>query len=49
MTSLTSIAAELRGSIGTSTPQIIDLLQHSDSDVREAAAETLLKLWGQGR
>jgi hypothetical protein len=48
MASLMSIAVELRGSIGTSTPQIIDLLQHSDSDVCEAAVETL-KLWGQGR
>ncbi|KAJ7509408.1 hypothetical protein B0H11DRAFT_1315305 [Mycena galericulata] len=32
------------GSIGTSIPQIFDLLKDSDSNVRKAAVETLLKL-----
>jgi HEAT repeat protein len=48
MASLTNIADEFRGSIGTSIPQIVDLLKDTDNNVREAAAETLLKLWGQG-
>jgi HEAT repeat protein len=46
--SLTSIAAEFRGSIGTSIPQIVDLLKDSDGFVRGAGAKALSQLSKQG-
>jgi hypothetical protein len=48
MVSLMSIAAEFRGSIGTFSPQIIDLLQHNDWYARAAGAKALSKLSEQG-
>jgi hypothetical protein len=48
ITSLTSIAAEFRGSIGTSIPTIIALLKHNDCIVRWAGADALSKLSEQG-
>jgi hypothetical protein len=48
MALLTSIAAEFRGSIGTSIPQIVDMLKDSDSFVRGTGAEALSKLSEQG-
>ena len=46
--SLTSIAAEFRGSIETSIPQIVALLQDSESEDYEAGVQMLLKLAEQG-
>jgi hypothetical protein len=43
-----SIAAELRRFIGTSIPQIIDLLKDNDTQVRSVSVEVLLKLSEQG-
>jgi HEAT repeat protein len=43
-----SIAAEFRGSIATSIPHIINLLNNRDSNVRRAGAEALSKLSEQG-
>jgi HEAT repeat protein len=48
MASVTSIAAELRGPIGASIPQIIDLLNDTKGYVRASAAEALSKLSEQG-
>ena len=48
MVLLISITAEFRGSIETSIPQILNLLQASDSEVREESAEMVLKLSEQG-
>jgi HEAT repeat protein len=48
MASLMNIAAELRGSIGTSIPQIVDLLKDSEGRVRVACTNTLSKLSEQG-
>jgi hypothetical protein len=44
MASLTSIAAEFRWFIGTSIPQIVDLLKDSDVFVRGAGAKALSQL-----
>jgi HEAT repeat protein len=48
MASLTSIAVELRGLVGTAIPQIIDLLQHDDWYTRKAGVGALSKLSEQG-
>jgi hypothetical protein len=48
MVSLTNIAVEFQGSIGTYIPQIINLLQDNESFVRMEAVAALLKLWEQG-
>jgi hypothetical protein len=48
MASLTNIAAELRGFIGTAIPRIIDLLQHDEGYARVAGAEALSELSEQG-
>jgi hypothetical protein len=45
---LTSIAAEFRGSIATSIPQIVNLLKDTNSNFRMAGAEVLSKLSKQG-
>jgi hypothetical protein len=47
MASRASIGTEYRGSVGTSIPQIIDLLKDNESDVRMVGAE-MLKLSEQG-
>jgi hypothetical protein len=44
MASLTSIAAEFRGLIVTSIPQIINLLKDNDWGVRDVAVGALSKL-----
>jgi hypothetical protein len=41
MVSLTYIAAEFRQSVGTTIPQIIDLLKHDNSNARVAGASVL--------
>jgi hypothetical protein len=43
MASLTSVAAEFRGLIATSIPQIINLLKDDDQSVRDASVDILLK------
>jgi hypothetical protein len=48
LAALTSIAAELRGSIGTYIPQIIRLLATNDRDDRAAVAAALSKLSEHG-
>jgi hypothetical protein len=48
MTLLTNIAVELRGSIGTSIPEIVDLLKDSEGRVRMVCANTLSKFSEQG-
>jgi hypothetical protein len=48
MVSLTSIAAEFRGSIGTFIPQIIDLLQHNDWYTRVVGAKAVAELSEHG-
>jgi hypothetical protein len=48
MASLMNIAAELRGSIGTSILQIADLLKDSEGRVRVVCANVLSKLSEQG-
>jgi hypothetical protein len=48
MVSLMNIAVELRGSIGTSIAQIVDLLKDSEGRVRVACANTLSKFSEQG-
>jgi hypothetical protein len=48
MASLTSIAAELRGSIVTSIPRIVDLLKDISTHVRAAGAAALSKLSEHG-
>jgi hypothetical protein len=45
---LTTAAAEFQGSIGTSIPQIVDLLMHKNSDIRRAGVGALAKLSEQG-
>jgi hypothetical protein len=46
--SLTSIAAELRESVGIVIPQIINLLKDNNWTVRVADVEALLRLSEQG-
>jgi hypothetical protein len=48
MASLMSIAAEFRGLIATSIPQIINLLKDDDQSVRDAAVGALSKLSEHG-
>jgi hypothetical protein len=48
MVLLTSIAAAFPRFIGTSIPQIIDLLENDDSYIRYASVDVLLKLSVQG-
>jgi hypothetical protein len=48
MASLTNIAVELRGSIGTAIPRIVDLLKDSEGRVRVVCVNTLSKLSEQG-
>ena len=45
---LISITAEFQGTIGTTIPQIIDLLKHNDSHARAGGAQALSKLSEQG-
>jgi HEAT repeat protein len=45
---LTRAAAEFRGSIGTSIPQIIDLLKDDNWDVRSASVAALSKFSEHG-
>jgi hypothetical protein len=42
------ITVEFRSSIGTSIPEIVYLLKHSDGVVRQAGADTLSRLSEQG-
>jgi hypothetical protein len=46
--SLTSIAADFRGFLATSIPQIIDLLKDNAEDVRSESMDVLLNLSKQG-
>jgi hypothetical protein len=48
MASLTSIAAEFRGLIATSIPQIINLLKDDAQSVRDASVDVLLKFSEHG-
>jgi hypothetical protein len=48
MASLTSIAAEFRGLIATSIPQIINLLKDDDQSVRDASVDILCKFSEHG-
>jgi hypothetical protein len=48
MASLTNIAAELQGFIGTAIPRIINLLQHDDRYAHVVGAEALSELSEQG-
>jgi hypothetical protein len=43
------IVAEFRLSIGTTIPEIVKLLKHSDKNIRLAGADTLSRLSGQGK
>jgi hypothetical protein len=47
-TSLTRIAAEFQRFIGTSIPQIIDLLHDDNNDIRTEGAKLMLTLSAQG-
>src|ERR1700761_6935071 len=49
MVLLTCITAGFRETMGTTIPQIIDLLQHNDWYARAAGAKALSKLTEQGR
>jgi hypothetical protein len=48
MALLTSIAVELQRFIGTSIPQIVDLLKNYNSEVRRVSVEVLSKLFEHG-
>ena len=49
VTSLTAIIAEFSSSISPAIPRIVTLLKDGNSNVRQASANTLFKLSGQGK